>query len=36
MFQVKLERPSPAGVQINDKNICFVEIVADDVEIDKE
>lgn len=36
VFQVKLERPSPAGVEIHDKNICFVEIVPDDAEIDKD
>jgi len=36
VFQVKLERPSPQGVNIAEKNICFVEIVPDDAEIDKD
>jgi len=36
VFQVKLERPSPAGVAVAEKNICFVEIVPDDAEIDKD
>jgi len=36
VFQLKLENPSPKGVSIHDKNICFVEIVPDDAEIDKD
>ena len=36
VFQVKLERPSPAGVNLAEKNICFVEIVPDDADIDKD
>jgi hypothetical protein len=36
VFQVKLDRPIPAGVQINKQNICFVEIVPDDTEFNKE
>ena len=36
VFQVKLDRPMPNGVQINKQNICFVEIVPDDTEFNKE
>jgi hypothetical protein len=36
VFQVKIDRPSPAGVQINKQNICFVEIIPDDTELNKE
>ena len=36
MFQVKLDRPMPNGVQINKQNICFVEIVPDDTEFNKD
>lgn len=36
VFQVKLDRPMPNGVQIHKQNICFVEIVPDDAEFNKE
>lgn len=36
VFQVKLDRPMPNGVSINKQNICFVEIVPDDTEFNKE
>lgn len=36
IFQVKLDNPSPQGVKISKKNICFVEIVPDDKGMDQE
>jgi len=36
IFQVKLDKPSPEGVKISKKNICFVEIVPDDKAMDQE
>jgi hypothetical protein len=36
MFQLLLENPTPAGVTIATQNICHIEIVADDEEVDQQ
>lgn len=36
MFQLLLENPSPAGVTIASQNICHIEIVACDDEVDEQ
>lgn len=35
VFQVLLENPTPAGVTIAKQNMCYVEIVPDDQEVDQ-
>lgn len=34
IFQILLENPTPQGVTIAKQNMCYVEIVPDDLEVD--